>query len=145
MLSSRDELAAESSWVAGMIRCWLDEEWPAAELVPVHADLGAAVGRACSRVRQREGVEEMGDLVLELASELLPYDFGPTFTDAFSCANKVAKCAAVCEMCAGSHAPPACCKDRDAAWLFAYALRSRACVLPDPPCWLRSLPSLSGC
>lgn len=81
--------------MAGMMTCWLDEEWPAAELVPVHAELGAAVGRAYTRVRQREGVEEMGDLVLELAGELLPYDFAPTFTDAFSCANKVGAGSAV--------------------------------------------------
>lgn len=57
-LGSEDELLEESQWIAAMISCWLDEEWPAAELVEVHASLGAAAGQAYFRLRQPEGGQE---------------------------------------------------------------------------------------
>ena len=50
-LSSEDELLEEAEWLAGMIRSWANEEWAAAELLEVHAQLGAAVGQ----VRRQRG------------------------------------------------------------------------------------------
>lgn len=41
-LASTDELAAEQSWVSGIVRVWLDEEWTPLE---VHQDLGRAAGQ----------------------------------------------------------------------------------------------------
>ncbi|KAI7836057.1 hypothetical protein COHA_010059 [Chlorella ohadii] len=88
-LSSEDELAQEASWLAGMIQCWANEEWAAQELLEVHAQLGEATGQAYARLRRQEGVSEMGDLVLGLATELMTsYDFMPTFTSAFEVSNK---------------------------------------------------------
>ena len=45
--------------------------------------------QAYLRVRQQAGVEEMGDLVLALAAEMMSFDFYPTFTSAFEVSNKV--------------------------------------------------------
>ena len=44
-LGSEDELEEEAAWLEDMTRTWLDEEWAAAELVHVHAALGAAAGQ----------------------------------------------------------------------------------------------------
>ncbi|PRW57522.1 hypothetical protein C2E21_4288 [Chlorella sorokiniana] len=88
-LSSEDELQQEAGWLSDMIQCWLDEEWAAQELLEVHAQLGAATGQAYVRLRRQEGVSEMGDLVLGLATELMTsFDFMPTFTSAFEVSNK---------------------------------------------------------
>lgn len=47
-----------------------------------------ACRQAYLRVRQQEGMAEMGDLVLGLATELMSHDFGPTFTSAFEVRKK---------------------------------------------------------
>lgn len=90
-----------------MIRCWLDEEWPAAELVQVHADLGAATGKAYFRLRSEEGLSEVGDLVLSMVNELLAFNFGPTFVNAFDVTNKASELLmlrAGCDVCCTSEA-----------------------------------------
>ncbi|KAI3437861.1 hypothetical protein D9Q98_000307 [Chlorella vulgaris] len=87
-LDSPEALQAEADWLAAMITCWLDEEWAAAELLQVHAKLGSATGHAYRRLRQKEAGMDMGDLVLGLANELMPFDYTPTFTCAFSISNK---------------------------------------------------------
>lgn len=89
-LESEAEVEAEAGWVASMIECWLNEEWPAQELFQVHKDLAGATGRAYLRLRRDEAVEEMGDLVLSLSTELMTsFDFHPTFSSAFEVSNKV--------------------------------------------------------
>lgn len=46
--------------------------------------------QAYARVRQQEGMDEMGDLVLALSTELMTsFDFYPTFTSPFDVSNKV--------------------------------------------------------
>ncbi|KAL4451818.1 hypothetical protein ABPG75_007480 [Micractinium tetrahymenae] len=89
-VESDEELEAEAGWVASMVECWLNEEWPAQELLQVHADLAATTGQAYLRLRREEGVQEMGDMVLSLSTELMTsFDFHPTFSSAFEVANKV--------------------------------------------------------
>ncbi|KAL4419495.1 hypothetical protein ABPG77_002281 [Micractinium sp. CCAP 211/92] len=44
-LESEEEMEAEAGWVASMIECWLNEEWPAQELLQVHKQLAATTGQ----------------------------------------------------------------------------------------------------
>eukprot|EP00879_Flechtneria_rotunda_P005190 GHRR01005472.1.p3 GENE.GHRR01005472.1~~GHRR01005472.1.p3 ORF type:complete len:128 (+),score=21.89 GHRR01005472.1:1543-1926(+) len=71
--------------IANMIRTWLDEEWAPLE---AHQQLGQAAANAYRKCR-KEGQEDMGSLVLGLASELLTFNYRETFTDAFEVSNKV--------------------------------------------------------
>lgn len=52
-LSSTDELTEEAAWLGSMVKCWANEEWAAAELFPVHEELGEATGqvRCCAALR----------------------------------------------------------------------------------------------
>ena len=92
---------ADARWVAGRVRCWLDEEWTPLE---AHRELGAAAGAAYAAVR-RGGAADMGDLVLGLAERLLGFDYSDTFVNAFDVANK---CAREREECVGGRGGQRC-------------------------------------
>ena len=104
-LSSVDEIEYESLWIAGMIRCWLDDEWTPLE---VHRELGEATARIYTELRQ-EGVEnEVGDVVLGLGAKLLDFNFRECFVGPFDVANKVAELLMLkklgCDVCCVSEA-----------------------------------------
>ena len=89
-LASAVAVLEEKEWVAGMIRCWLDDEWTPLQ---VHRDLGDAAGAGYAQLRGEAGEAglEVGDVVLGLASSLLEFDYSEAFVGAFDVANKVAE------------------------------------------------------
>jgi hypothetical protein len=104
-LNSMDEVEYEAMWIAGMIRCWLDDEWTPLD---VHRDLGEATARVYMDIRQ-EGVEnEVGDVVLGIGAGLLDFNFRECFVGPFDVANKVAELLMLkksgCDVCCVSEA-----------------------------------------
>lgn len=104
-LNSVDEIEYEAQWIAGMIRCWLDDEWTPLE---IHRELGQVTARIYTELRQ-EGVEnEVGDVVLGLGAGLLDFNFRETFVGPFDVANKVAELLMLkksgCDVCCVSEA-----------------------------------------
>lgn len=73
---------------------WLNEEWPAQQLLDEHARVAAAAADAYIGLRQR-GEHDLSNIVLDLSTELLVLDFSETFVNAFDTSNKV------CEMVSG--------------------------------------------
>lgn len=67
--------------ISGIISIWLNEEWTELD---IHKDVGSAAGRAYVDARNK-GTEDMGDLVLELSSQLTSFDFDETFVGAGNC------------------------------------------------------------
>ena len=58
-LASADELQQDASWVEGMVRCWLNEEWRGGEAQEaIHATLAAAAARAYTKLRQQVGIAQ---------------------------------------------------------------------------------------
>lgn len=86
--ASLEALQLEADWVAGMLRCWLDEEWtPQA----VHGDLGSAAAAVYVALRQ-QGQEEVGDVIIGTAQGLMANcDFREQFVGPFDVANKLAE------------------------------------------------------
>ena len=71
--------------VERMVTQWADDEWTP---LSVHVQLGSAAGAAYTACRT-SGADDYGAVVLGMAQELLAFDFGETFTDAFEVSNKV--------------------------------------------------------
>lgn len=61
--------------ISGIISLWLNKEWTT---LGVHKDVGTAAANAYIGARNR-GAHDMGDLVLELSSQLTSFDFDETF------------------------------------------------------------------
>lgn len=100
---SMDDLEEEAAWLAGMVRCWLDEEWTPLD---VHADVGRATGEAYAQLR-RQGQSEAGDILLGLGRELLAFNFRETFVSGFDVANKSVELLMLrggCDVCCTSEA-----------------------------------------
>ncbi len=94
-------LQAEAQWVGTMITCWLDEEWTPLD---VHTDLGSYTAMAYLKLR-REGVSNLSELVIDLATELIPFNYRETFVNAFDVSNKVMELIMLrngCEVCCTS-------------------------------------------
>ncbi|GLC56887.1 hypothetical protein PLESTB_001159900 [Pleodorina starrii] len=84
---------------------WLDEEWT---VLPEHAQLGQAAADAYVRLRRR-GEDDMGSVVLAVASELLRPElsaaFRASFTDPFEVSNKLVETVMLrdgCDVCCTS-------------------------------------------
>lgn len=123
MLTQHDEaeggLQAEAAWLEGMLRLYLDEEWTPLE---AHRELGLAAGRAYTRLRAA-GTHDASDVLLGLANELLAFDFGPTFVNAFEVANKSLELLMLrqgCDVCCTSEA------DREAVRRYERQLAEEA-------------------
>lgn len=85
VVPSIKDVMEDSRWISGIISIWLNEEWTELD---IHKDVGSAAGRAYVDARNK-GTEDMGDLVLELSSQLTSFDFDETFVGPFDVANKV--------------------------------------------------------
>jgi hypothetical protein len=98
-----DEKEAEVKYIAGMLKLWLDDEW---SLQAPHRDLGLAAAEKCTAMRLG-GCEEMGSIVMGVATDLASFDFSDTFVNAFEVANK---CGEVLMMREGFEV---CCLNKD--------------------------------
>jgi hypothetical protein len=65
-------------------KAWQDDEW---QVQDNHRDLGIAVGKAYRAVRSA-GENDIGSILLSIASDLEAFDFYDTFTGNFEVANK---------------------------------------------------------
>lgn len=83
--SSTDKVDQDSQWVAGLIRCWLDEEWTPLE---VHKSLGKAAG-VSYRAQRLTGKNEATDILLGMTTDLLSYDYRDAFVNGWDISNKV--------------------------------------------------------
>lgn len=83
-VSSDQQLDIEEAWLADMIQAWQDEEWQPQDN---HRELGIAVGKAYRRVRAT-GENDLGTILLSIATHLEAFDFHDTFTGNFEVANK---------------------------------------------------------
>ncbi|DBB02558.1 hypothetical protein WJX82_006517 [Trebouxia sp. C0006] len=81
------ELEAQQQWLAGEIELWLNDEWTKLD---VHRALGEATAQAYGKTRL-QGSDEIGEVLLNISSELLTFDFKETFVNAFDVANKAAE------------------------------------------------------
>ena len=73
----------------------------------MHNDIGQATGAAYKKVMHEDRAADMGDLVLELSSELQSCDFDEAFVNAFDVANKVT------EVLMQRQGIDVCCSDSD--------------------------------
>ena len=81
---TEEERDAEVEWLAGMIKLWLDEEW-------MYQEPHAALGRqAAAKITDERinGCNDVTQLVMSVASDLLTFDFYDTFVNGFEVANK---------------------------------------------------------
>ncbi|EFJ42491.1 hypothetical protein VOLCADRAFT_107181 [Volvox carteri f. nagariensis] len=128
-IANEADLEAERTWLATAMATWLDEEWT---VLPEHKQLGvkrggreAAHGRSvCSSAERsgqaaasayvelrRRGEDDMGSVVLAVASELLRPElaaaFRASFTDPFEVSNKLVETVMLrdgCDVCCTSQA-----------------------------------------
>ncbi|PNH12945.1 hypothetical protein TSOC_000061 [Tetrabaena socialis] len=106
-LKTEAELEAERIFLSTALSTWLDEEWT---VLPEHQRLGKAAAEAYVALR-RGGDDDMGSVVLSLASELLRPElsaaFHASFTGPFDVANKLVEMVMMrdgCDVCCTSPA-----------------------------------------
>ncbi|PNW76099.1 hypothetical protein CHLRE_12g547850v5 [Chlamydomonas reinhardtii] len=97
----------ESAWISTALATWLDEEWT---VLPEHQVLAKAAADAYVGLR-RKGENDMGNLVLAVASELLSPELAPafraSFTSPFEVSNKLSETVMLkdgCDVCCTSAA-----------------------------------------
>ncbi|KAG2446490.1 hypothetical protein HYH02_008481 [Chlamydomonas schloesseri] len=101
-LSGDVEIEAERLWISTALATWLDEEWT---VLPEHQLLAKAAADAYVGLR-RKGENDVGNLVLAVASELMSPNLAPafraSFTDPFEVSNKLSETVMLkdgCDVC----------------------------------------------
>ena len=82
---SPEALAEEARWLGDVMCFHLDEEWTPLE---VHRRLGDRLAEVYARVREGDGGDEVGAVIMSLTEELLSFNFREAFVSRFEVANK---------------------------------------------------------
>ena len=82
---SPEALAEEARWLGGVMCFHLDEEWTP---LPVHRRIGDRLAEAYVQVREEDGADEVGALIMGLTERLLSFNFKEAFVSRFEIANK---------------------------------------------------------
>ena len=82
---SPEALAEEGRWLGDVMCFHLDEEWTPLE---VHRRLGDRLAEVYARVREGDGGDEVGAVIMSLTEELLSFNFREAFVSRFEVANK---------------------------------------------------------
>ncbi len=82
---SPEALAEEARWLGGVMCFHLDEEWTP---LPVHRRIGDRLAEAYVQVREEDGADEVGALIMGLTERLLSFNFKEAFVSRCEVANK---------------------------------------------------------